>query len=240
MSAVALIRFLGRREDPDYSAGVPEEDEADTVVEDAFGEIERRREACAGDYPFVLDDSGAIVQRQGGRTGGQADAMHAIYEYLLLATRLDMKNDRRHGGYDGTKLLEELAAEDGEELPRQPFGEYGVRHRCERGRFSRPGKRTVQSHGRRWWLRQSRQHRIKTTGRQVGRRCMDAIFRSAARPTDHVRSVQDGHTLQGSACSASTRCILPQVVANAASRYAHESVLPLRGAAPLRLAKQRG
>ena len=111
MSAVALIRFLGRREDPDYSAGVPEEDEADTVVEDAFGEIERRREACAGDYPFVLDDSGAIVQRQGGRTGGQADAMHAIYEYLLLATRLDMKNDRRHGGYDGTRLLEDLAAE---------------------------------------------------------------------------------------------------------------------------------
>ena len=111
MSAVALIRFLGRREDPDYSAGVPEEDEADTVVEDAFGEIERRREACAGDYPFVLDDSGAIVQRQGGRTGGQANAMHAIYKYLLLATRLDMKNDRRHGGHDGTKLLEELAAE---------------------------------------------------------------------------------------------------------------------------------
>ena len=110
MSAVALIRFLGRREDPDYSAGVPEEDEADTVVEDAFGEIERRREACAGDYPFVLDDSGAIVQRQ-GHTGGQADAMHAIYKYLLLATRLDMKNDRRHGGHDGTKLLEELAAE---------------------------------------------------------------------------------------------------------------------------------
>ncbi len=111
MSAVALIRFLGRREDPDYSAGVPEEDEADTVVEDAFGEIERRCEACAGDYPFVLDDSGAIVQRQGGRTGGQANAMHAIYKYLLLATRLDMKNDRRHGGHDGTKLLEELAAE---------------------------------------------------------------------------------------------------------------------------------
>ena len=111
MSAVALIRFLGRREDPDYSAGVPEEDEVDTVVEDAFGEIERRREACAGDYPFVLDDSGAIVQRQGGRTGSQANAMHAIYEYLLLATRLDMKNDRRHGGHDGTRLLEDLAAE---------------------------------------------------------------------------------------------------------------------------------
>ena len=111
MSAVALIRFLGRREDPDYSAGVPEEDEVDTVVEDTFGEIERRREACAGDYPFVLGDRGAIVRRQGGHTGGQANAMHAIYEYLLLATRLDMKNDRRHGGYDGTRLLEDLAAE---------------------------------------------------------------------------------------------------------------------------------
>ena len=28
MSAVALTRFLGRREAPDYSDGVPEEDEA--------------------------------------------------------------------------------------------------------------------------------------------------------------------------------------------------------------------
>ena len=111
MSDVALSRFLGRREDPDYTAGVPEEDEVDTAAENAFGEIERRREACAGGYPFVLDDSGAMVQRQGGHTGGQVDTMHAIYEYLLLATRLDMKNNRGHGGYDGTKLLEELAAE---------------------------------------------------------------------------------------------------------------------------------
>ena len=110
MSAVALGRFLGRREDPDYSDGVPEEDEVDTDVEDAFGEIERRREACAGGYPFVLDGNGTIVQRE-GHIDGEENARYAIYEYLLLATRLDMKNDRGHGGYDGTRLLEELAAE---------------------------------------------------------------------------------------------------------------------------------
>ena len=110
MSKVALIRFLGRREDPDYSNGVPEEDEVDTVVEDAFAEIERRREVCAGGFPFVLDGNGVIVQRE-GHVGGGENARHAIYRYLLLATRLDMKNDRRHGGYDGAKLLEELAAE---------------------------------------------------------------------------------------------------------------------------------
>ena len=110
MSKVAPIRFLGRREDPDYSDGVPEEDRVDMVVEDAFAEIERRREVCAGGYPFVLDGNGAIVQRE-GRSGGEENARRAIYGYLLLATRLDMKKDRRHGGYDGAKLLEELAAE---------------------------------------------------------------------------------------------------------------------------------
>lgn len=52
-----------------------------------------------------------MVKRQEEHTGGQANAIHTIYKYLLLATRLDMKNDRQHGGHDGTRLLEELAAE---------------------------------------------------------------------------------------------------------------------------------
>ena len=110
MSAVELTRFLGRREDPDYSDGVPEEDEVDADAEDAFGEIERRHEACAGGYPFVLDDNGTIIRRQ-EHIGGEENARHTIYKYLLLATRLNMQNDRQHDGYDGTQLLEELAAE---------------------------------------------------------------------------------------------------------------------------------
>ena len=110
MSAVELTRFLGRREDPDYSNGVPEEDEVDAVAEDAFVEVERRYEACAGGYPFVLDGNGTIVQRQ-EYIGSQENARHAIYKYLLLATRLNMKKCRQYGEYDGTQLLEELAAE---------------------------------------------------------------------------------------------------------------------------------
>ena len=111
ISAVALSRFLGRREVPDYSVGgVPEEDEVDTVAEDAFVEIGRRHEACAGGYPFVLDDNGTIVRRQ-EHIDAEENARHTIYKYLLLATRLNMKNDRQHDGYDGTQLLEKLAAE---------------------------------------------------------------------------------------------------------------------------------
>ena len=110
MSAVELTRFLIGRENPVYSGGVPEEDEVDAVAEDAFDEVERRYEACAGGYPFVLDGNGAIVRRQ-GHIGGEENARHTIYKYLLLATRLNMKKDRQHGGYDGTQLLEELAAE---------------------------------------------------------------------------------------------------------------------------------
>ena len=41
----------------------------------------------------------------------EAGARHAIYKYLLLATRLNMKDDRRHAGCDGAHLFEELAAE---------------------------------------------------------------------------------------------------------------------------------
>ena len=110
MSTVELTRFLIRREDPVYSDGVPEEDEVDAVAEDAFGEIERRYEACAGGYPFVLTGNGTIVHRQ-EYIGGQENERHAIYKYLLLATRLNMKEARQYGGYDGTQLLEELAAE---------------------------------------------------------------------------------------------------------------------------------
>ena len=36
---------------------------------------------------------------------------HIIYKYLLLATRLDMNENRQHGGIDGTHLLEELASQ---------------------------------------------------------------------------------------------------------------------------------
>ena len=108
MSAVELTRSLGRLDEADYSEGVPEEDEVDARVETVFAEIERRRDACAGGYPFSVGDSGQTVRLK--KSGGE-DKRHTIYRYLLLATRLNMNDNRLRGGLDGTRLFEELAVE---------------------------------------------------------------------------------------------------------------------------------
>ena len=109
-SAVALSRLLGRLGENDYPDGVPEEDEVDRAAENAFAELERRRDACDGGYPFVLGDEGVTV-RLDEPGDGEAAARYAIYKYLLLATRLNMRDCRRHAGCDGALLFEELAAE---------------------------------------------------------------------------------------------------------------------------------
>ena len=110
MSAVALSRHLGRLGENDYTSGVPEEDEADRSAEGVFEELARRRDACAGGYPFVLSDSGYGV-RIGEPGQEETGVRHTIYKYLLLATRLNMRDDRSHAGYDGAHLFEELSAE---------------------------------------------------------------------------------------------------------------------------------
>ena len=107
MSSVELSRLLGRLDEADYALGVPEDDDTDLCVEVAFAEIGRRRTACSGAYPFVLDHDGHSIRFD---PEGDNDR-HAIYLFLLLATRLDMKNDRRQGGVDGTRVFEELGAQ---------------------------------------------------------------------------------------------------------------------------------
>lgn len=106
-SAVELTQLLGRLDEVDYSDGVPEEDDVDVRVEVAFEEMERRDEACSGGYPFVVVNRGRAVRF---KTCGPHER-HAVYKYLLLATRLNMNRNRRQGRLDGTELFEELAAE---------------------------------------------------------------------------------------------------------------------------------
>lgn len=106
-SATSMSRDLGRLAENDYAQGVPEEDEADSLIEAAYDEIERRREVCRDGYPFLLDRRGSALQ-----VGyDDANPKHVIYKYLLLATRLNMSENRNHAGIDGTRLLERLGAE---------------------------------------------------------------------------------------------------------------------------------
>ena len=106
-SMTQLLKDLGRLAENDYSDGVPEEEPMDRVVEEAFAEIERREEACRGGYPFVIGDEGYTL-----RTSGKPESpKQIIYKYLLLATRLDMKDNRIHAEIDGSLLFENLGAD---------------------------------------------------------------------------------------------------------------------------------
>ena len=113
-SATALSRLLARLEENDYSGGVPEEEELDARVEQAYMEIERRQEVCGDSYPFTIGNQGLTLQAS-QETG---NPRHVIYKYLLLATRLNMRDDRVHAGIDGTLLFEELSAD----VAREYFG----------------------------------------------------------------------------------------------------------------------
>ncbi len=106
-SATALSRLLGRLGESDYPDGAPEEEEVDRRVEEAYEEIERRQIACGNGYPFIIGDEGLTLQAS-QETG---NPMYVTYKYLLLATRLNMSNNRSHAGIDGTLLFEELSAE---------------------------------------------------------------------------------------------------------------------------------
>ena len=113
-SITATLQDLGRLEENDYSDGVPEEEAAEEIVEAAYSELSQRQEFCRTGYPFVLDQQGHTLRVRQDCQESKA----IIYKYLLLATRLNMTANRRYSGYDGTLLLEELAAE----VAREYFG----------------------------------------------------------------------------------------------------------------------
>ena len=108
VSPVSLSRVLGRLAENDNSDGVPEDDEAEPAINDAFVELERRRDACGGAraYPFEISDNGDTLRT----VPGCWNTKRLVYLYLLLATRLRMDRNRLHAGLDGTHLFEHLSA----------------------------------------------------------------------------------------------------------------------------------
>ena len=85
-------------EENDYSGGVPEEEKVPQIVEEAYLEIERRKEACRDGYPFVVGEQGYTLHAS-QKAGNHK---HIIYKYLLLATRLNMNDNREHADIDGS------------------------------------------------------------------------------------------------------------------------------------------
>lgn len=106
-SARAINAALGRIDDNPVEEGCEDSsDESAVLLEDAFGEIEDRMRSC-GDYPFIPAKQGHSL-----RHVGETDRVrHAVYYFLLLATRMNMKTDSKQGEHNGTLLFEELVAE---------------------------------------------------------------------------------------------------------------------------------
>ena len=107
VSAADVAHLLGRLDDNDYFSGVPIDDDVDRVVEDAYNEIEWRASICGDGYPFVVGAKGQTLRLARTATSNR----HVIYQYLLLATRLNMGTNRSHENIDGALLFEELSAE---------------------------------------------------------------------------------------------------------------------------------
>ena len=102
-----VSRQLAKAEENDHTNGVPVTDELHEEVQYAYGLVGERMESYGSAYPFELDGSGRSLQL---RPHGDSPAQ-TLYKYLLLATRLNMNENRKHGGIDGADLFEQLCAE---------------------------------------------------------------------------------------------------------------------------------
>jgi hypothetical protein len=99
-SQTDVIASFDRKEDED-------EDVFEAPVVDAFSELTLRQQHLgrfARNYPFRLEGTSLVFRRS-------PTQQHLLYLFLLLATRLNMRDNRRHAGYDGAALFEEFSCE---------------------------------------------------------------------------------------------------------------------------------
>ena len=105
-SAREIAAYLGRIDENDGNAGC-ENDENAERLDEVMNEIEHRGSACASGYPFFLESQVTVLQYPVPKP---EKTQQVVYLYLLLSTRLNMKDNRNHAGIDGTSLLELLSA----------------------------------------------------------------------------------------------------------------------------------
>ncbi|MBC7785450.1 MAG: hypothetical protein H7144_16575 [Burkholderiales bacterium] len=106
-SAREIVRTLNQTDDNEHNVGC-EDDEVENTesVDDVFLELEKRSKICGDAYPFEMELGQRLEHRQIDKNNKPA----VIYRYLLLCTRLNMRDNKIHAGLDGTLLFEELSA----------------------------------------------------------------------------------------------------------------------------------
>lgn len=104
VSAYSLRSLFSMPDDEIDNEGVESSDDLSVnAVEDGIKECKQRAESCSV-YPFEVSANSVSLH-------SAESSNKEVYQFMLLATRLDMKSESRHGGHDATKLFEELCAE---------------------------------------------------------------------------------------------------------------------------------
>ena len=107
VSIADIVREFIISADEKITSGIEDvEDGIIDKVESVVDEVARRKDSTNSRYPFELIDGGNVM------TFGGFNSLHDyLYVYMLLATRLNMKDDKKHANIDGTLLFEEISAD---------------------------------------------------------------------------------------------------------------------------------
>lgn len=93
-------------DDRDEQEGAEESIEEDKDIDAWIDEIERRQRICPHSYPFEVTTSGKAIRL----LKPFSDRNRLLYNFCLLATRLNMRDQKVQAGIDGTQLFERISA----------------------------------------------------------------------------------------------------------------------------------
>lgn len=113
VSVLDVSRIMDR-EGTDWSDGngTGSEESVPAVVQTAFDDLADRIAHCgknASAYPYRLRGNNTLLQFN--RRSSRSKDSHMLYLYLLLATRMNMRDDRVQAAIDGTQVFESLCCE---------------------------------------------------------------------------------------------------------------------------------
>ena len=104
ISSYSLRSLFSMSDDEINNEGVESSDDLSVdAIEDGLKECKQRASFCPARYPFKVNVNSLEPQVI-------EDVDREIYQFLLLATRLYMNDQKVQAGYDATKLFEELCA----------------------------------------------------------------------------------------------------------------------------------
>lgn len=104
LSSLSYRSYISASDDEISNEGIESSDDYSVeILDDAIAECSNRSNCCPNQYPFVIGNSSLELKLD-------ATWYKDVYTFLLLTTRLNMREKRVQGGFDGTQLFEELCA----------------------------------------------------------------------------------------------------------------------------------